>query len=102
MANREQRRNGKKLLNKPELKQYVDKFCMDVSTMILNDFEKARDEANQNGSKMDFSKLQVQLESAMNNKGEELAFKVKDIMKQNQPQQPQRKMPNVKYSTYSS
>lgn len=88
MANREQRRNGKKLLNKPELKNYVDKFCSDVSNMIMDNFEEARKEANVTGTKLDFAKIQEQLEVTMKDKGEELGGKVKDIVRKNQATRP--------------
>lgn len=84
MANREQRRNNKKLLNKPELKDYVDRFCKDVSSMIMDNFEEARKEADNKGTKLNFAKIQEQLEVTMKDKGEELGNKVKDIARKHQ------------------
>jgi len=90
MANRQQRRAGKKLLNKPELKQFVDQFCMDMSNMLVDSCEVAKKEADATGTKVDFSTLQTKLEVAMKGKGEELGKKVQEMVKQRT--QPQVKM----------
>ncbi|AEO93832.1 gp587 [Bacillus phage G] len=84
MANRQQRRAGKKLLNKPEVKQYVDQFCMEFSSMLVESCEVAREEAKANNTKIDFEKMHNQLEPLMRTKGEELGKKVQEmVQKQN-------------------
>lgn len=85
MANRQQRRTGKKLLNQPELKEYVDKFCMEFSNLLVDGCEKAKNEAKLNNVKVDFSKVQEQLEPLMKLRGEELGKKVKEIVEKKNP-----------------
>lgn len=96
MANRQQRRAGAKLLNKPELKEYIDKFCMDISNLLVDSCEVAKNEAQICDSKIDFSKIQDQLEDVMKSKGEELGKKVQDVVKQSN------KKPVVVYGSYKA
>ena len=98
MANREQRRSGKKLLNKPELKKYVDQFCMEFSSVLVESYEKAKEDAEQDKKKVDFSKLQEQLEPLMKQKGEELGRKVQEIAGTNNNI---KKRPRITYSTHN-
>lgn len=87
MANRQQRRAGKKLFNQPELKEYVDKFCMEFSNLLVDGCEQAKKEASMNNTKVDFSKIQEQLEPLMKVKGEELGKKVQEIVEKKNPPQ---------------
>ena len=82
MANRQQRRAGKKMLNKPELKKYVDQFCMEMSSMLVDSCEVAKNESEKSGKPIDFASIQSKLEVAMNKKGEELGMKVKEIVRE--------------------
>jgi len=87
MANRQQRRAGKKMLNRPELKKYVDQFCMEMSTMLVDSCEVAKTEADKTGTQIDFNSIQQKLEKQMSNKGEELGKKVQEmVQKAKQPQ----------------
>lgn len=49
MANRQQRRQTKKMLNRPELKQYVDKFCMEISSMLVDYMDEVKKKADEMG-----------------------------------------------------
>lgn len=82
MANRQQRRASKKMLNRPELKKYVDQFCMEVSTMLVDSCEQAKEESEKDNKSIDFSKIQSHIEESMKTKGEDLGNKVKEIMQQ--------------------
>ena len=88
MANRKQRRAGKRLLNRPELKKYIDQFCMEISNVLVDTCEEAKKEAELTNQEIDFTKVQKQLETVMLEKGEQLGNKVKEIVKkQTHPQQ---------------
>ena len=96
MANRQQRRQTKKMLNRPELKQYVDKFCMEISSMLVDYMDEVKKKADEMGVPVkevlnkDETVKQVidgKLHEMFKAKGEELGRKVQEITNQHKQSQ---------------
>ncbi|MNJ90623.1 hypothetical protein D3C87_82570 [compost metagenome] len=79
MANRKQRRDTNKVMNRPEVKSYVDKICKDMATILVEHCESASKESQANGTEFKFDSVEGKVKEAMMNKGEEIAKKIKEM-----------------------
>lgn len=79
MANRKQRRDTNKVMNRPEVKTYVNKICKDMATILVEYCETASKESQANGTEFNFNSVEDKVKEAMMGKGEEIAKKVKEM-----------------------
>lgn len=79
MANRKQRRDVNRIMKRPELKTYVDKICMDMANILIDQCEEASKEATAAGTELKIESIEDKVKDVMMNKGEELARKVQQI-----------------------
>lgn len=87
MANRKQRRDTKKIMNRPELKSYVDKVCMDIASILVDHCEQESKKAQEEGKELKFETVEEKLRDAMNGKVSEITEKVKEIASKQSMQQ---------------
>lgn len=87
MPNRKQRRDTKKLMQRPELKSYVDKVCMDIANAMVEHCEKASLEAQEQGKELKFEDVEDKVKESMSGIGVQLAQKMQEIAKTYAPKQ---------------
>lgn len=69
MGNRQQRRAASKLQNDPKVKEFTDRFAMDLSKILVNHFDKAA-VAMENNEKVDLN-FDDEAKKVLKEKGEE-------------------------------
>lgn len=84
MGNRAQRRNASRVMKNPEMKRYADKFAKEMSDLLMEQFEKAKEHAETNGGdfKLNFENGAHEL---LERKGIELGQQVNNMIKSSRP-----------------
>jgi hypothetical protein len=68
-------------MNRPELKSYVDKVCMDFATIMIDHCEQASKDAKEQQKELRFEDIEEKVRISMNDIGASLALKVQEIAK---------------------